>query len=316
MDNFFDNKRILNSIWKWKVHILVVIAITVVLSAIISGPFFIEPKFKSVARIYPVNITEASEESESEHLLENLQATDIKFRVIDAFHLDEVYDISKDEKLYQTWILYEYDQNISYKKTEFETVEIKVLDPDPKRACDICDSIIVYLNESINKQKLVKYSEFAKIFKRDLDKKNSELDSISTKLDSLRKATGLVDYFNESETATRGLMDAAALKGDRKPSERIIEQLVQNGGKFRRYQELIEDYEVAADTLRLRYDKFYSLSNQKISYYKIVEHPFPADKKSYPIRWLIVFLATAAATIVSLITVSLIDYIREVKSTL
>lgn len=316
MDNFFDNKRIMNSIWKWKVHILIVIAITIVLSAIISGPYFIEPKFKSVARIYPVNIKEASEESESEHLLENLQTTDIKFRVIDAFHLDEVYDISKEEKYYQTWILYEYDQNISYKKTEFETVEIKVLDPDPQRACDICDSIIVYLNQSITNQKVVKYREFADFNKKKLDQKNAEIDSLTQMIEAIRQETGLVDYFAQAETATRGLMDAAAYKGDKRPSEKMIKELVDKGGKLRKYQEMLEDYEVAADTLKLRYDKFESLAKQKLSYSKVVEHPFPADKKSYPIRWLIVFLATAAATIVSFITVSLIDYIREVKSTL
>ncbi|MFA9388237.1 MAG: Wzz/FepE/Etk N-terminal domain-containing protein [Prolixibacteraceae bacterium] len=316
MDNFFDNKRILNSIWKWKLHIVIVIFISIVLSAIISGPYFIEPKYKSVTRIYPVNISEASKESESEHLLENLQSTDIKFRVIDAFHLDEVYKISKDEKLYQTYMLAEYDLNISYKKTEFETVEIKVLDPDPKRACVICDSIVVYLNQSIQEQRAVKYREFAEVNKKRLDQKSNEIDSLFEKIEALRKETGLIDYFTQAETATRGLMDAAAYKGDKNPSNEMIGKLVNNGGMLRKYQELLENYEVAADTLKLRYDYNMAMADQKLSYSKVVEHPFVADKKSYPIRWLIVFLAAVAATIVSFITVSLIDYIREAKSTL
>jgi capsular polysaccharide biosynthesis protein len=316
MDNFFDNKRILDSIWKWKFHIIVVIAITVVLSAIISGPIFIEPKFKSTARVYPVNITEASEESESEHLLENLQTSDIKFRVIDAFKLDEVYEISKDEKLYQTYMLYEYDQNISYKKTEFESVEIKVLDADPNRAAAICDSIIVFLNDAINKQRAVKHLEFAAIYKENMDQKNVEVDSLSNLIDELRSVTGLIDYFSQAETATRGLMDAAAFGGDKRPATKIINQLVDKGGKMRHYQEMIENYEVAADTLKLRYDRELSSATRKISYTRMVEKPFAADKKAYPIRWLIVFLSVVAVTIVSFITVSLIDYIREIKSTL
>lgn len=316
MENFFDNKRILNSIWKWKIHILIVIAITIVISGIISGPLFIEPKFKSVTRIYPVNITEASKESESEHLLENLQTTDIKFRVIDAFKLDEVYKISKKEKLYQTWMLYEYDQSISYKKTEFETVEIKVLDVDPQRASDICDSIIVFLNESIQKQKTEKYSEFARVNKYRLDKKRAEIDSILNIIQTIRENTGLVDYYTQSETATRGLMDAAAFKGDRKPAEGVLKELVDKGGELRNYQKLLSDFEVAADTIQRRYDFNQAMADQKISYSKVVQHPFPADKKSYPIRWLIVFMSTIAVTIVSFITVSLIDYFREVKSTL
>jgi capsule polysaccharide export protein KpsE/RkpR len=78
----------------------------------------------------------------------------------------------------------------------------------------------------------------------------------------------------------------------------------------------LEDFEVKADTLRKRYEKYYNRAINKISYTKIVEHPFAADKKAHPIRWLIVFLATLGTGIISVITVSLIDYIREIKSTL
>lgn len=316
MNNFFDNKRILTSVWKWKIHIIVVVVITVLLSAIISGPMFITPKFKSTARIYPTNISEASKESESEHLLEYLQSYDIKFRVIDAFKLDEVYDISKEEKLYQTWILYEFDQNVSYKKTEFETIEIKVLDEDPKRACAMVDSIIVFLNDAIYNSKRVQYLENAQIFKNDLNKKQAEIDSVSTLLEEIREKTGLVDYFAQAATATRGLMDAAALGGDINPAKQVISDLVKYGGDMRTMIKIIDDYQIMADTLKRRYDSNISLANQKSSYSRIVEHPFVADKKAYPIRWLIVFMATVAVSIMSVITVSLIDYIREIKSTL
>lgn len=316
MENFFDNKRILNSIWKWKFHIVVIVAITVVVSAIISGPFFITPKFKSTARVYPVNISEASEESESEHLLEYLQSSDIKFRVIDAFKLDEVYEISKDEKLYQTYMLYEYDQNISYKKTEFETVEVKVLDEDPQRAKVICDSIIVFLNDAVRTERQKKYFEFAQIAKRDLDKKTKDLDSLLAIVDEIRLETGLVDYFQQAETATFGLMEAAARGGDRRPAKEAISKLVNQGGKLRKYQELVEDLEVVADTLRNRYEQNMSAGTANISYTRLVERPFAADKKAYPIRWLIVFLSTVAATIVSVIAVAFIDYVREVKANL
>ena len=292
-------------------HILIVIAITIVLSGIISGPLFIEPKFKSVTRIYPVNITEASKESESEHLLENLQNTEIKYRVIEAFKLYDVYKISKNEKLYQTYMLYEYDQNITYKKTEFETIEIKVLDPDPQRAKAICDSIVVFLNESIQKQRAVKYREFAELNKARLDRKNAELDSLLNIIEGIRQETGLVDYFGQVDMVTQGFMDAAALGGDKRPAKELIDNLVNRGGQLRKNQEMMENYEVAADTLRLRYEYNLAMANQKISYSRIVEHPFVADKKSTPIRWLIIFLATVAVTMVSFITVSLIDYFRE-----
>ncbi|MGF7138111.1 GumC domain-containing protein [Roseimarinus sediminis] len=316
MDNFFDNRRILSSIWKWKTHLIVIITLTVVLSAIISGPWFITPKFESSARVYPVNITEASEESESEHLLEYLRSNDIRFRMIDAFKLDEVYDISRDEKLYQTWILYEYEQNVSYKKTEFESIEIQVLDEDPVRARDMVDSLIVFLNDKLLSERNKKHLEFAKVYKKALDQKQHELDSLGAVVDQIRAETGLIDYFSEATTATEGLLQAAARGGDRKPALQAVDNLVKWGGVLRVNQELIKDYEVAADTLRLRYERAMSNGTKVISHTRIVEHPFVADKKAYPIRWLIVFLSTAAAGFVSLITVLLIDYFRESKPTL
>ncbi|MDA3880414.1 MAG: Wzz/FepE/Etk N-terminal domain-containing protein [Prolixibacteraceae bacterium] len=316
MENIFDNNRILQSVWKWKFHIAIALLIAFIASAVFSGPIFITPKFKSTARVYPVNINEASEESESEHLLEYLQSTDLRFRLIDAFSLDEVYEITKKEKYYQTWILDEYRKHISYKKTDFETVEISVLDEDPFRARDMVDSLINYLNEAIFREKSMKNMEMAMIYKRDLDKKFVEIDSVETIIDDIRKNTGLIDYFAQATTATRGLMDAAANGGNTKPAEQTLDALVEEGGLMRRNLKLLEDFEVAADTLRKRHEKYYSRATGAISYTKVVEHPFVADKKASPIRWLIVVLTVLGTGFISLITVSLIDYIREVKSSL
>ncbi len=315
MDNFFDNSRIIASVWKWKIHIAFVVFIAIVVSAVISSPIFIEPKFKSSARIYPVNIEEASKESESEHLLEYLQSSDIKFRVIDNFKLDEVYEIDRNHNLYQTYILAEYNKNIKYKKTDFEAIEISVLDTDPHRAKKIADSLIIYVNERIHTEKSKVYLENANLFKRALDTKNAQIDSVHTIIESIRAETGLIDYFAQAVSASRGLMDAAAFGGDRQPAEDMLKHLVESGGNLRRHQELLDDYESHADTLKARHDRFYNLAISNIPYSKVVEYPFVADKKSYPVRWLIVLLATMGTAFVSVITVSLIDFFREDNAT-
>jgi LPS O-antigen subunit length determinant protein (WzzB/FepE family) len=316
MDNFFDNSRILKSVWKWKFHIGIAVLIAIIVSAVISGPAFITPKFKSTARIYPANITEVSEESTSEHLLEFLQSTDIKFRLINSFQLNDVYEVNPEGKYYKAYILDEYRRHVEYKKTDFETVEISVLDEDPLKARDMVDSLIVYLNDAIHREKAFIYSEKATAAKNELVVKKTEIDSVETLIDNIRDETGLIDYFAQATTATRGLMDAAAMGGDKRPAQKTLNHLVEKGTELRRNLELLEDFEVKADTLRKRYERYYNRAINKISYTKIVEHPFAADKKAHPIRWLIVFLATLGTGIISVITVSLIDYIREIKSTL
>lgn len=261
-----------------------------------------------------MNIDEASEESESEHLMEFLMSVDIKFRLIDAFRLDEVYKINRDDKLYKTYILYKYNQNIKYKKTDLETIEISVMDTDPNRAAQMVDSLIVFLNESILQQKNKRYLEWGNRAKTALERKNIELDSLFNIIENIRKETGLVDYKAQAESASLGLLEAAARGGDRKPAQEAMKQLVEKGGELRKYQELIIANEILADTLQRRYDKAMLFGMQNITFTQVVERPYAADKKAYPIRWLIVLLSAFAAGFISIVTISLIDYIREVKS--
>ncbi|MFW5832193.1 MAG: Wzz/FepE/Etk N-terminal domain-containing protein, partial [Prolixibacteraceae bacterium] len=61
MNNFFDNQRIFEIIWKRKFHFITIGTVAVLLAAIYSGPAFIKPKYKSTARIYPTNLGEMSE---------------------------------------------------------------------------------------------------------------------------------------------------------------------------------------------------------------------------------------------------------------
>ena len=85
MNNFFDNQRILEVIWKRKFHFIIVGLVAIALSAVFSGSTFIKPKYKSTARIYPTNLWELSEESKTEQMLEVINSRDIKLKMFDAF---------------------------------------------------------------------------------------------------------------------------------------------------------------------------------------------------------------------------------------
>jgi capsular polysaccharide biosynthesis protein len=315
MENFFNNERIFKALWRWKIHISITVLIAIILSAIISSSLFITPKYKSTGKAYPVNTQIYSEESESEQMLEDIRSVDNKFRLIEAFHLDKVYKISKSDPLYKTYILAEFDKNISFKKTEFETVEIKVLDENPQRASDMVDSLILYFDQLLQHQFAVKYLEVAEIARLDLEHKNAEIDSVQALLANMCKTYNILDYDAQVEAATVGLMDAAARKGDTKPAKELLENLKEKGYEFRRISNQLKSFEHVADSLKIQYDLGISQGRKKITYSIIVERPFPADKKSYPVRWLIVLLTTIAALTASVVTVLLIDYFRERIST-
>ena len=58
---------------------------------------------------------------------------------------------------------------------------------------------------------------------------------------------------------------------------------------------------------RLR-DRYISEFEKEITYSHIVEHPVPADKKSYPVRWLIVAFSLFSAIFLALIVFLILDY--------
>lgn len=312
MTNFFDNQNLLEILWKWKKHLIVVGLLAVLVSAIFSSSFFIKPKFKSVARIYPSNnIYTFSDESESEQLLEIINSQDIKLKVIDVFNLSEVYRISKQDPQFLTFMMAEFNDNVSFKKTEYETVEIQVLDIDPQRACTMCDSIIKFLDEKIRSMHSVKYYEVVKIAKKDLNKIDSEIDSISDSMNELRRDYRILDYDTQAEEITKGMVKVLVDQKKNTPGGKEIDQWMKNlsekGGDFVFLKSQLENLYDERDSVKQAYDWSLSSAQKKIVYAQPVQKPVPADKKSYPVRWLIVLMSTFAALFCAMLVIMLLE---------
>lgn len=312
MSNYFDNQHLLRIIWKWKKHLIAVGTIAVVLSAVFSSSTFIKPKYKSTARIYPsINIYTFSDESQSEQLLEIINSRDLKLQVIDMFNLSEVYKISKQEPKYMTYMLTEFNDNVTFKKTEYETVEIQVLDTDPQRACAMCDSIISLFNLKMRTIHRIKYEEVAQIAQKDLTLIKHNIDSIEEKLNVFRQEYKILDYESQAKEITKGMVKVLSEQKMNTAGGKELEQWMKNlsekGGEYEILDRQKKFMVSQMDSIIKVYNQSVSSANKKIRYGQLVETPVPADKKSYPVRWLIVMLSTIAALFVSVLVVLLIE---------
>jgi capsular polysaccharide biosynthesis protein len=126
MESYYKTKNIFKLIVKWKWHLLVLVVGACALAVLLSSTWFIKPKYKSTATVYPANINCLSEESESEQMLEMIQSTDIKFRIIDSFELYDHYGVGKDDSNSKDKILKLYNGNVSVQKTPNEAIIISV----------------------------------------------------------------------------------------------------------------------------------------------------------------------------------------------
>lgn len=315
MNDFFDNRRILTLIWKRKFHFIIVGIIAIVLSAIFSGPTFIRPKFKSTARVYPTNIWIMSKESETEQMLEVINSNDIKLRMFNAFNLADVYNIDRNDPHYLTYMFDIYNKNVKTSKTEYETVEINVMDYIPQRASNMCDSIIHFYDQKMGEMHKAKDLEMVLITQKLLDKKHKEYDSLKILLNKVREEYGIFDFSGQSPEITRGYMSALATgrgsTADGQKIEKLYDSFAENGSAVQWLEDQNRSVIEAIDSIAGMHEKYLTEYEKNIAYSHVVERPFPADKKSYPIRWLIVAFTTVSAGFLALIVFLIFDYRKE-----
>lgn len=311
MDNYFSNMNLVKIFLKWKWHLLILMAIAAVIAVIISSPWVIKPKFRSTAVLYPANISPYSDESETEQMLQWLNSRDIMDSMIIRFDLSKHYEIPQSHRHYNSIIEYLYNENVRISKTQFESVRIEVLDTDPVRARDMVYAIIDLLTLKIRKTHKEKYAEVVTSYKQLLDSKHKEIDSVLQQHYILRTVFGLLDYGNQTREVARGHLRTVDGNNAQHVNVLEVEKLKKNleekGGDFIYYNTLI--YSLLEQLARIQsdYEAHLYHYNKEFTYANIVSHPVVADKKVYPVRWLIMAYALVAAALFGLISIALIE---------
>jgi capsular polysaccharide biosynthesis protein len=314
MEKYFNNTNLINLLLKWRIHLVVILAAAVVLAVIFSSPFFITPKFKSMAVIYPANVSPYSEESETEQMYQILQSQDIIDSVIIKFNLPEHYKISKDYKYYKTAIYYEYSQNIKVEKTPYDAVSIEVLDKDPVMACNIVESIIGFYNQKVRNMHNDKYLEVMDMYQQLLSKKEKDIDSLKQALYALSVESGLLGYDQSSEEIMRGYLrtvtTGAAANINSAEVKRLKENMERVGGDLILLTESIKNEARGYAAFKVQYEDALRFYDAKLTYCNVITSPYPADKKSYPVRWLIVAMTFILTFFFSIVIILMVENMR------
>jgi len=314
MEKYFNNTNLINLLLKWRIHLMVILAAALVLAVIFSGPLFITPKFKSLAIIYPANVSPYSEESETEQMYQILQSQDIMDSVITKFNLPEHYEITPDYKYYKTAIYYEYSQNIKVEKTPYDAVSIEALDKDPVMASNIVTAIIDFYNQKVRLMHNDKYFEVMDMYKKLLAKKQGDIDSLKKALYTLSIESGLLGYDQSSEEIMRGYLrtvtSGAAGNINTAEVKRLKENMERVGGDMILITERIKHEANSYSAFKVQYEDALRFYQAKLTFCNVITHPFPADKKSYPVRWLIVAMTFILTFFFSIVVILMVENLR------
>ena len=100
MENIFSNLNLVKIMIKWRLHMLIIIILAIALSVLFSCPWFIKPKYKSSAVLYPSNLIPYSSETPTELMLQIFKSDEVRDSLIEKFNLESHYDIDKNNKYY------------------------------------------------------------------------------------------------------------------------------------------------------------------------------------------------------------------------
>ena len=311
MESYFSNIHMMKIFLKWKWHLIAIAVIAALLAAVFSSSIFMKPRFKSYALVYPSNIAPYSDESESEQMLQWLQSQDVRDSVMKKFDLHKHYGIDSSQKYFRSTMDYLYKKNVQIRKTQYESVEIIVTDTDPVIARDIVLSIVDFCNAKIRAIQRDKFSEVVVSMGKILKDKTAQLDSVESELTDLRKNYELIDYESQAREITRGYLRTVdgsnSSNINSKDVLRLKENFEEKSGQMailtQRRNDILRIYaDFEKDYDRAVYDasKFFTFTN-------VVTPPEVADKKSYPVRWLIVLYAVAASLFFSVVIISVIE---------
>jgi uncharacterized protein involved in exopolysaccharide biosynthesis len=311
MENYFKSANLIDVLTKWKTHLLIIVVIAALLAAIFSMPVFITPLYKSYAVVYPANVESYSEESETEQMLQILNSQDIKDSVIEKFNLAKHYDINPEYKYFRTALLNEYKEKVSISKTPYESVRIEVLDHNPDTAALMVEAIIHFYDEKISDLHKSKYAEVIEMYANQLQKKRNALDSLKNRMIKLGTEYGIIQYEFESQEIMRGYLKTVygnnASHINSKEVDRLFKNMQNYGGELVELVRMIEEEATSYVSIKEDYELAMRFYNSNLTYSNIVSHPFPADKKAYPIRWLIVVVVALASFVLATLVIFILE---------
>lgn len=299
MDKEFSLQGGFDLIAKHRRTFFIVGVAAVVLSGILSGPFFITPKYLSSATVYPVNLNPYSTETRTDQLLQLLESNSLRDSLIKQFDLARAYKVDTTANGAYFLLYNEFKDRVEISKTRYESVMIEIMDEDPIRARNMVEAMLEQTNLLARRLQREKSNELLLISERALRNEEHKLDSVESRLAVIRKDAGLLVYEGQTQELTRGylLMLASPNVSQARLDEvrDMFRKLESNGGEFRALTDLSNKFRVNYDRLLGEYERLVNDVTKELTYTNVVLYPEVSDKKAYPIRWLIVLVATASA---------------------
>ncbi len=328
----FDSSSFITFLYQWRKTFFIVGISAIILSAIFSSAYFITPLYKSQVVLFPTStnaisksllntsyatkedILEFGEDQQVEQMLQILASNKIRDSIVIKYDLLNHYEIDQSDLYKYTKLYKEYTSNIQFKKTKNSAVKIIVYDRDPQLAADMANDIAELYDVVKNNMKQTRARKGYEIVKREYLKLKFEIAEKEDSLTVLRKL-GVHDYESQAEMINRQLAMEIA-KGNTSNIKRLedrLEILAQYGGPYVSLRDALEHDKKQLSEIKAKYEEAKVDAEQNLPQKFVVNTAYKAEKKAYPIRWLIVLITTFGALFSSVLVIITFEQLEKLQ---
>jgi tyrosine-protein kinase Etk/Wzc len=317
-----ERQNLLVYIWKRRKILMIISGTAALLSLIVS--LLMTPIYRSTAIVFPAATSTVSfseqrnakaaamdfgEEEHAEQLVQILSSSRIRDKIVQEFDLMKHYKIdpNDDNKYYK--LVKKYNDNFLFVRTRYGSIQIDVLDRDPKLAADMANKIVDLIDTVKNQMVAERTWPAFEINKRKKEQLEKEREDLVHRMDTL-SAMGVMSLDGRTE-----LFQAYVSAGGTEKEEikRIIDVNIKYGSTFDALDFSLKEKITQLELFKVSYEQAesdaYAIFNHKF----VVEKAVVADKKDKPKRLIIMLLSTIGAFIFGLFTLLIKDRLNDLK---
>jgi uncharacterized protein involved in exopolysaccharide biosynthesis len=316
--------------WSKRLPLIIVTIIAAIVSIIVS--YQITPLFKSEVVMFAEpdasvakylfsysyvgrkGMLSFGEEEETEQLLQVLNSNQIRDRIIEKYDLMHHYEIDTTQRYKRTLLNKAYNSNVNFRRTKYLSVIISVMDMDPNIAANIANDIANLVDTIMNKIVLERASVGLRLVDEQLGDLHNQIRIYEDSLAVLNKL-GIYDYEAQSERLIEAY--GFALKdGNTEGAKRVKEEMKnfsEYGSAYISIRDQLIHYKQQLYILNSKYIEAKIEAEQALPHKYVVDYAYPAEKKSYPKKSIVVITSTFAAFIFALFILLAVDIIKRNK---
>lgn len=322
----FDQNRqgLLVFLWKKRKVIIGVTALGTLVALVIS--LLLTPIFKSTAIVFPTATSTVSfseqrnakagsmdfgESEQAEQLLQILQASVIRERLVSEFDLMKHYGIDENDNIKFHKLTKRFNEHFSFNRTRYGSIQIDVYDKDPEKAMMMANRVVELIDTVKNEMIRQRTAEAFKVAQRKKAILETEIKVVTDRIDSLTQLgvisidarAGLYQAYVDAKGAGEKVEIKQKLTANEKDGAYFDQLEHVRREKITAYEKFMEIYEQAES------DAFADLNHKFV-----VEKAIKADKKDKPKRSIVVLLGMIGTLIFVIFGLLIQDKIRELKA--